>query len=69
SNLLLTFLFQAFRLSELEETGWSSNWYVPTSVFICAGAFIFFVMEFALRSMRLFLEVTNYLPFVLYCEL
>ncbi|KAF8571831.1 hypothetical protein P879_00266, partial [Paragonimus westermani] len=56
TTAVMVLIPEAFRLSELYVTSRDSNWYVPTSLSICAGAFLFFVLEFALRRMRLFLE-------------
>ncbi|KAA3671426.1 uncharacterized protein DEA37_0006866, partial [Paragonimus westermani] len=68
TTAVMVLIPEAFRLSEFHVTSRDSNWYVPTSLSICAGAFLFFVLEFALRRMRLFLEVSNHPPVVLYCE-
>ncbi|KAF5400379.1 Metal cation transporter ZIP family [Paragonimus heterotremus] len=66
TTAVMVLIPEAFRLSEFvnDTTNRDSNWYVPTSLSVCAGTFLFFVLEFAMRRMQLLLERRSSNPVV-----
>ncbi|CAH8630611.1 unnamed protein product [Dicrocoelium dendriticum] len=54
STAVLVLLPEALRLGEFSkhDLDLQSGWYIPTSLSVCGGSFLFFILEFMLRRIR-----------------